>query len=62
MFTLAGLAAFPLRLGNLEPELEQFTMDARSTPQWVSLLIRWMSSRSSWLTLGLPGRPDLQRQ
>jgi hypothetical protein len=28
-----------------------------------SLLIRWMSSRSSRLTLGLPGRPrDFQRQ
>src|ERR1700745_2531467 len=24
-------------LGDLEPELEQFTMDARSTPQWVLL-------------------------
>src|SRR4029453_994564 len=25
------------RLGNLEPELEQFTMDARGAPQWVLL-------------------------
>ena len=25
------------RLGELEPELEQFTMDARSAPQWVLL-------------------------
>ena len=25
------------RLGDLEPELEQFTMDARGTPQWVLL-------------------------
>jgi len=23
------------RLGDLEPELEQFTMDARGAPQWV---------------------------
>jgi hypothetical protein len=25
------------RLGDLEPELEQFTMDARGAPQWVLL-------------------------
>src|SRR5258708_3372677 len=45
------------RLGDLEPELEQFTMDAWRAPNGFSLLILWMSSRSSRLTLGLPGRP-----
>src|SRR3981189_3542935 len=44
------------RFDDLEPELQQLTMYARGAPQWVSLFIRRMSSRSSRLTLGLPGR------
>jgi len=31
----AGLVLGNRRLGDLEPELEQFTMDARGAPQWV---------------------------
>ena len=52
------------RLGDLKPKLEQFTMDAWGAPQWVLLAHPFrMSSRSSRLTLGLPGRPrDFQRQ
>ena len=38
-----------------EPELQQFTMDARGAPQEVPLLIRRMSSRSSGSILSLPG-------
>src|SRR5206468_12590476 len=36
------------RLGDLKPNLQHFTMNARGAPQWVllALLIRWISSRS----------------
>src|SRR4051812_49593180 len=35
------------RLGDLEPKPEQFTMNARGTPQGFSVLIRRTRSRSS---------------
>jgi len=51
------------RLGDLEPKLQEFIMDARGSPQWFSAFIRRMRSRSSRLILGLPARPrDFQHQ
>src|SRR5215472_14267564 len=49
------------RLGDLEPKLQQFTMNSRSAPQWI--LPAHPPSRNSRSTPGLPGRArDFQRQ
>ena len=51
------------RLGDFEPTLKQFAVDARAPHNGFSLLIRRIRSRSSRSILGLPGRPwDFQRQ
>jgi len=55
-FHPAKTARSHCRFGDLEPELQQLTMYAWGAHSGFSLFIRRMSSRSSRLTLGLPGR------
>ena len=51
------------RLSDLDPELQQFAMNARRAPQWFSTLIRRIRPRTSTETLGLPPHNrDFHRQ
>ena len=51
------------RLGDFEPQHQQFAMDPGRTPERISLLIRRMRSRSSRSTFGRPALfRDFQRQ
>jgi len=52
VFAHAGFA-------NVDPEFQQFAMNLRSPPKWTFAAYVWISSRTSFGTLGRPGLPCL---